>query len=520
MLAAFDIHELITQTPEGVVFEGQEKQGGAPIVLRRYLVRRDGERGAQDTAAFHAEVAKAQGIEEAHVVGILEAGFDPQDHHPYFVSRMVLGDTLPKMLNGSLLAESDALGVVKQALEGLEFLHGRGLVHGGLRTDRMVWSRTEGVWLMEAGVEPALIKLGDYAASGEAGTTAPELRGGGGRSVAGDFYALGACIFELLSGAPIPTDGTPRPSVGNGSLARWDRWLEVMCAEDPAVRPADIAQAHDLLTAALAIIPMRKQAPAKKPAPVARSAGSIRAPQKILAPGQTMTADPVMPPAAAPTGHPNQLATPAATMVQVAPPAGSAKQIPTPAPGSIQSPGAPVATQQRFITPRRATLAAILAVGAATGIFLLLQSPEESPPNSPAVTDPTAAGSVKTPARPTALPGEQGTAARFNVRRTSDMRVFITRPDGDPAILAGTVRSVTLSRSGNFIDIIFSDVRARGFLKIDPAADNQAMIADLQARFLDKDVSIYGTVERRLPEERTPNIGVRFLNAEAITIDP
>jgi serine/threonine protein kinase len=438
MLAAFDIHELIAQTPEGVVYEGEEKQGGAPIVMRRYLVRRDGERGAQDTAAFHAEVAKAQGVEEAHVVGILEAGFDPQDHHPYFVSRMVLGETLPKMLNGSLLAESDALGVVKQALEGLEFLHGRGLVHGGLRPDRLVWSRTEGVWLMEAGVEPALIKLGDYAAAGEPATTAPELRGGGARSVAGDFHALGACMFELLSGAPIPTDGRPRPSVGNGSLARWDRWLDAMCAADPAARPASIAQAHDLLTAALAIIPMRKHAPAK-PAPVIRTAGSVRAPQKILAPGQTTGSDPVAPPAAAPSaGRPKQLATPAASMVQIAPPSGLAKQLVTPAHGRIPSLAAPVATRQRFMTPRRAAIAAILGLGVATGIFFVLRSPADSQANPPA--GPTAAVSVKTPDRPaatqvaappkpsvpfpspTASPGGQGNAPRYTVKRTPDMR--------------------------------------------------------------------------------------------------
>jgi hypothetical protein len=46
------------------------------------------------------------------------------------------------------------------------------------------------------------------------------------------------------------------------------------------------------------------------------------------------------------------------------------------------------------------------------------------------------------------------------------------------------------------------------------------MIAELQARFLNKDVSVFGTIERRLPEERNPNIGVRFLNPDSITIEP
>lgn len=548
MLAAYEIHELVAQSPESVVFAGEEKQGGAPIAMRRYLARRDGERRAEDPAAFAAEAAKSHGIEEAHVVGILAAGFDPQDHHPIFVTRTVDGDVLPKMLDGSLLAESDGLGVVDQALEGLEFLHTRGLVHGGLRPDRLVWSRTGGLWLIDAGVEPALIRLSDYAAAGEAATTAPELRAGGGRSIAGDFYALGACMFELLSGAPVPTDGRPRPGVGHGSLARWDQWLDAMCADDPAARPVDVTQAHALLTAALAIIPMRKVAPAK-PAPLARAAGPIKTPQRILAPGQEAGPDLVVPnlatsparrgprqlatPAAplvapaSPAGGGRQLATPAATVVQAASPAGSSWQLTTPAATHVKAPAAPVSTQRRFMTPRGAAIAAVLGIAAAIGVFLVTRPDPESSVKSPPTTQPAAAASVKTPdrppakpvvpsTRPTPLPAGQGNAPRYEVRKTPDMRLLAARPEGEPAYLVGTVKSVTLSRSGDFIDIAFSDVRARAFIKIDPAADPQAMIAQIQERFLNKNVNVFGTVENR-PGEK---VGVRFLKLTDITLEP
>jgi hypothetical protein len=100
------------------------------------------------------------------------------------------------------------------------------------------------------------------------------------------------------------------------------------------------------------------------------------------------------------------------------------------------------------------------------------------------------------------------------------MRELVKRPDGEPANLVGTVKAVTLSRSGKFIDIVFSDVRARGFMKIDPAAANQATLVQLEERILGKNISVFGTVERRDPEERNPNIGVRFSNPDAITIEP
>jgi hypothetical protein len=540
MLAAYDIHELVAQSSECVIFAGEEKEAGAAVAMRRYLARRDGERRAEDVVAFQREAGKYLGIEEPRVVGILEAGFDPQDHHPFFVTRTLVGEALPKMLNGALLAESDALGVVNQALDGLEFLHQRGLVHGGLRSDRLVWSTTQGVCLMDAGVEPALIMLGDYAAAGEPATTAPELRGGGGRAVAGDFYALGACLFELLSGAPIPTDGRPRPSVGDGSLARWNQWLDAMCAEDPGARPADVAQAHELLTAALAIIPMRKQAPAK-PAPLARAAGPVKAPQSIMAPGRAAGPDSSAAAIAAlpSSGGPRKLAVPAGKALAVA---GAPRQLVPAAPAGFPPAAAPVGARPRKVT-RRAAIAVVVAIAAATGIFLVTRSGPESPTLASAAAHPTPppaptrAAPPPPPARettpdrppvkppvapptPAAQPLGHGNAPRYIVKRTPDMRELVKRPDGEPANLVGTVKAVTLSRSGKFIDIVFSDVRARGFMKIDPAAANQATLVQLEERILGKNISVFGTVERRDPEERNPNIGVRFSNPDAITIEP
>jgi len=514
MLSNYDIHEIVAQSPESVVFVGEEKQGGAPMAMRRYLVRRDGERKEQDAAAFEAEVEKVRGIEEEHVVGILHGGFDAQDHNPYFVTRLVEGEALTKMLNGSLLAESDARQVVSEALEGLKFLHAKGLVHGGLRADRLIWAKDRGVCLMDAGVEPALTKLGDYAAVGEAATTAPELQKSATRTVAGDFYALGACVFELLTGNPLATDGRPRPSVGSAALARWDEWLDAMCAVDPAARPATTTIASDHLDAALAA----------KPARLLTVPGNAASPVQLTTPAARKTAAPMLVRAKAAEPVVLAAASPAAASTFASPASATATRM-TGSPAAIpgQSP-VPALSKPRVFTPRRAAALVVGLVAAAGALFLVLQTHPVDPGNAAAVSPGAAPGisgvPVKAPIKPSASAAEQAKVPNYLVKEAKDIAKLKARPDGEPAIIHGQVRSVDLSRSGKYIDIVFLNPRARAFVKMDTTLANQVTRAQLQEAFLNKKVKIYGSVEHRAREEGNPNIGVRFLNIADITREP
>lgn len=505
MLANFNLHEIAAQSAESVVFAGEEKETGAPLAMRRYLARHDGERRAEDAAAFETAVAKVQGIEEDHVVGILAGGFDAQDHHPYFLTRLVEGEALTKMLNGSLLAESDARQVVSEALEGLQFLQDRGLVHGGLRADRLIWSRARGVCLIDAGMEPALITLGDYTKVGEAATSAPEYKQSPLRTTAGDFFALGSCVYELLSGSPLPTDGRPRESVGEGTLARWDGWLDAMCAEDPGARPSSTAEAMQRLDAALSA-----KVSLVVPAAAAPARGAARgAPMLVRAAPQAPAVLAVAnPPAAATAGH---LPAGVVTITGQAPVASAAA----------------LTTKRRVVTPMRAAATLLGLGGAAGAVFLVLQTHPEDPANPPAAGAPpaaaTAGGNPKPaadpPSLPKAAPVERAGAAEYFVKDAKDVAALRGRPDGEPAYIHGQIAQVMISASGKYLDIVFRGIGARACMKIDHASKDQATLRQLQDRFLKKKVKIFGTVEHRAAEEGDPDIGVRFLSAADITIE-
>jgi hypothetical protein len=309
-------------------------------------------------------------------------------------------------------------------------------------------------------------------------------------------------VFELLTGAPL--DAGARPAVGDGDLARWNPWIEKMCAADPAARPATVAEARALLANAL-------EAPAAATPANSAPARATAAPMLVrAAPAAPVTLTVANPAAAASGWKPG-----------------------TPINITGQSPVAPLPAKRRVVTPVRVA-AGMLCLGVVGGaVFLANRPPAAVADTSAPVTSAAAASSPVAPApnptvpppkpRPSTGPSvpraEQAKAPEYFVKDAKDIEKLKARPDGEPANLHGQVRSVALSRSGDFIDLIFRGTGARAFIKIDTTVANQPTLAELQRTFTGKKVKIFGTVEHRKPEEGAPPIGVRFLKAEDITIE-
>jgi hypothetical protein len=543
MVPKFDIHEIVAQSAESVVFAGEDLDAGAAMALRRYLARQDGKRGVADEANFFTEVGKVRGLEGEHVVGILEAGFDAQDQNPYFLTRLVDGEMLTKMLEGALLAEGDAQTIVVEALEGLQRLHEKGVVHGSLRPDRLRWSRTAGVWLTDAGMEPALLKLGDFKSIGEASTTAPELRKAGKRSGAGDFYALGATIYELLSGKPVPVDG-PWPSLG-GALARWDAWLKRMGAATPAGRPGNCAEALALFEAAMALAAEPASAtdkPARKTSaplltrvaqPGAASAAKEIPPMGEWKPALNITG---MAPAVALPSAKRQWISPvwvAAVVLLLAVGAGGyflrnreefsamasrimpAGKVPTA--GLVPALAPPVPAAVADSSP----IAAATAVAPASEVDVQLPPVEVAAP----IPEPVAVAPapeppvVETIAPPPVVARRPAPVAEpaggvkefFGPRDTSLMLAQL----GQPGVIRGTVQRLGGSKSGAYMDVLFHGGDGMAFIRTDPAVAFDAIA--FQA-FKGKTIEIRGVIDQRPWTNGRERPSIRFLSIDDVKI--
>lgn len=168
------------------------------------------------------------------------------------VMELVTGGTLRHYLDlhGAQNQET-SLQAIRHVLRGLGIVHGHEMVHGDVKPQNVLLSS-------DAAAPGMTAKISDFGisrllgrrlpATADDAYTAPEIAAGGPRSTAGDVYAAGVVLHELVTGA-LPTRSLLRPPTMSDEVwSLLDRWL----SPDPADRPAD---AWTALAAVDAVLP-------------------------------------------------------------------------------------------------------------------------------------------------------------------------------------------------------------------------------------------------------------------------
>jgi eukaryotic-like serine/threonine-protein kinase len=159
---------------------------------------------------FVREARLAARLAHPNVVRVFDVGED--NGRPFIAMEYVEGETLAELVarRGPLpSAEAATLGM--QMCAGLAAAHAAGLVHRDVKPQNLLLG-TDGV-----------LKLGDFGIAvayegtrltlagtvlGTAGYLAPEQARGEQVTAAADIYAVGAVLYELLSGEPSRTTGS------------------------------------------------------------------------------------------------------------------------------------------------------------------------------------------------------------------------------------------------------------------------------------------------------------------------
>ncbi len=242
-------------------------------VLRREVALKLVETGAADAEAlrelrflFHREARATAQLEHPNVVQILDYS-GPDAELPFIACELIDGRTL-----GAILDERGALPVNQAAAlgyeisQGLAHAHQAGIVHRDLKPDNVFWRERDGrVVLADFGLAKAFDGPGDARLGGTVrfGTTslfgspaymAPELLGDAAAGPKSDLYALGALLFEALTGAPafaaLTLDGLLE-KVQKGLRAPWPpgvsappkllELVEALLSPRPEARPESAA---------------------------------------------------------------------------------------------------------------------------------------------------------------------------------------------------------------------------------------------------------------------------------------
>ncbi|HJU69317.1 MAG TPA: serine/threonine-protein kinase, partial [Gemmatimonadaceae bacterium] len=211
---------------------------------------------------FTREIRLAAALQDPHIVPVLTAG-QTADGLPYFTMPFVSGEPLRARMERGRVTPDEALRILRDVAEALEYAHARGVVHRDIKPENVLLSGRNAV-VADFGIAKAMSAARDDAgvapltavgtSLGTPAYMAPEQAVGDHVDHRADLYAWGMMAYELLAGAhPFaekttqrqlvaaqvaetpPPLGEREPGLPNGLTA-----LVMAClAKDPSDRPAD-----------------------------------------------------------------------------------------------------------------------------------------------------------------------------------------------------------------------------------------------------------------------------------------
>ena len=217
-----------------------------------------------DRSRLRAEAEAVARLDHPNLVRIYEIG--ECDGHPFFTMEYVDGGRLADTLRGTPMSPGRAAALAETLAHASQSAHERGVVHRDLTPNNVMIASDGQPKIVDFGLSKLIVGGAGATLTGEilgtASYMAPEQAGGRSKDVgpAADVYALGAILYEMLTGRPPFKAETPLetlvqvanddPVAPRRLQPRLSRDLENVCLKclnkEPARVPERLALAEDL----------------------------------------------------------------------------------------------------------------------------------------------------------------------------------------------------------------------------------------------------------------------------------
>ncbi len=153
---------------------------------------------------FQREAQAAARLVHPNVVQVYDSGTDEQTGQYFIVMEYIEGSSCAEILRDEGWVEvAEALSIIEQACEGLDYAHRHGVVHRDVKPGNLLRAREGQVKLADFGIAKAteqssITQVGSVL--GTAAYLAPEQARGEEAGPSADLYALGVVAYQLISG--------------------------------------------------------------------------------------------------------------------------------------------------------------------------------------------------------------------------------------------------------------------------------------------------------------------------------
>ncbi len=212
----YEIAGLLGMGGMGVVYRARDPRIGRDVAIK--VLPPALAESPERVRRFEAEARAAGSLNHPNVLAIHDVG--DYEGSPYFVSELLSGQTLRERLEGGPLPVRKALELTAQAARGLAAAHERGVVHRDLKPENLFCTADGQMKILDFGLarlQPVGLDSPDAAGPeaptqtritnpggvmGSPGYMAPEQVRGEPAEARSDLFALGAVLFELITGRP------------------------------------------------------------------------------------------------------------------------------------------------------------------------------------------------------------------------------------------------------------------------------------------------------------------------------
>ena len=201
-VGAFIIDRLIGRGGMGEVYAAHRDNRDFEQQVALKLLRPE---FADQSDLFDRERRLLAGLQHPGIARLIDGGIAP-DGRPYMAMEYIEGEPVTDWCRSRRVSLAIRLRLFEEICEAVSYAHSRLIIHRDLKPSNILVDSTGHIRLLDFGIAKLLDESGAMSATTQAMITpdyaAPEQLASEQSSVSTDVYALGAVLFELLTGRP------------------------------------------------------------------------------------------------------------------------------------------------------------------------------------------------------------------------------------------------------------------------------------------------------------------------------